>query len=97
VAASGVTVTLVAPGYIATGHSAAAIGGDGVADDNSGNGMDPAELAALVADGVAAGAPQLVPAPAYARGAMLLRACWPAAFFSLMERRAAKEAERKVA
>jgi hypothetical protein len=46
----------------------------------------------LIADGVAEGTPQLVPAPAYARGAMLLRACWPWAFFRLMERRAAREA-----
>jgi len=85
VAGAGVGVTLVAPGYIATDHAASSVGGDGAADGNAKKGMDATELAALIADAVAAGTPQLVPAPAYARGAMLLRACWPAAFFKLMQ------------
>jgi len=88
VAGGGVKVHLVAPGYIATEHAASAVGGDGAADGNALKGMAPDVLARLVADGVAAGSPQLVPAPAYARAAMLLRACWPWAFFKYMETKA---------
>jgi len=90
VAASGVRVTVVAPGYIATDHSASAVGGDGAADENAKKGMPPEELAAQIADAVEKQQPQLLASQLDGRLAILLRAIWPSAFFKLMEGKAKK-------
>ena len=90
VAADGVRVTVVCPGYIATDHAASALGGDGAPDENVAKGVDPALLAAQIADAVADGTPELVAAPLDARAAILLRALWPAGLFAYMRRKAAK-------
>lgn len=90
VAAQGVGVTVVAPGYIATDHAASAVGGDGAADANSKKGMEPALLAEQIAGAVARGQPQLVASQLDGRVAMLLRALWPQALFRVMEAKARK-------
>lgn len=90
VASRGVGVTVVAPGYIATDHSASAVGGDGSDDANAKKGMPPEELATQIADAVARGKPQLVASQLDGRVAMLLRAAWPAALFRIMEGKARK-------
>jgi dehydrogenase/reductase SDR family protein 7B len=88
VAAQGINVTVVAPGYIATEHSASAVGGDGSRDGNAAKGMDPAVLAVQIADAVAAGQPQLVASQLSGRVAMLLRTLWPEALFKYLQRKA---------
>lgn len=90
VAPRGVGVTVVSPGYIATEHAASAVGGDGEPDANAKSGMPADELAALVADAVAAGRAELVAAPLDAKAAIALRALWPSALFRYMERKAAR-------
>ncbi len=88
VAASGVSVTTVAPGYIATDHAASAVGGDGQPDENVAKGVAPEALAVEIADAVAKGTPELVSAPLNARVAIWLRACFPTALFWYMARKA---------
>mmetsp|Transcript_50656 Transcript_50656/g.108182 ORF Transcript_50656/g.108182 Transcript_50656/m.108182 type:complete len:279 (-) Transcript_50656:145-981(-) len=90
VASSGVRVTVIAPGYIATGHSASAIGGDGAADANALKGMSPAELATTTCEAVQSGAAEVIAAPLYARVAIAWRVLWPASFFAYMQAKAAK-------
>ena len=90
VAKHGVGVTVVAPGYIATDHSASAIGGGGVVDANSKKGMDPTELALMVLDAVERGQPELIASQVDGRVAMLLRRLWPDAFFKIMQWKGAK-------
>jgi short-subunit dehydrogenase len=81
----GVQVTVVAPGYIATNHSASAFGASTSAPDASAaSGIQPAELAVSVADAVAAGTPELVASQPSGRVAMWLRTIWPRAFFRIM-------------
>ena len=85
VAPSNVKVTTVAPGYIKTDHSASAVGGDGKADGNSAKGMEPADLAAQVADAIADGRAELIAGAGIdARVAVWLRAIAPSALFALM-------------
>ena len=88
VAASGVRVTTVMPGYIATDHAASAVGGDGKPDENVAKGVPPEELAIEIADAVAKGTPELVSAPLNARVAIWLRACWPSGLFWYMAKKA---------
>lgn len=90
VAADGLTVIVVAPGYIATAHAASAVGGDGASDASSeSTGMDPSELARVIADAmVRGGPPQLVCSQPSGRAAMFLRSVAPGLFFRLMASRA---------
>ena len=90
VASRGVGVTVVAPGYIATDHSASAVGGDGTEDDNAKRGMPPETLAAQIADAVERQQPELVSSQVDGRVAILLRALWPAALFRIMESKATR-------
>ena len=91
VASSGIQVTTVAPGYIATEHAARALGGDGAPDGNSAKGVSPVELASVIADAVECGQPELVTAQLDARVAILLRTVWPRALFWLMDQKARRE------
>jgi dehydrogenase/reductase SDR family protein 7B len=90
VASRGVGVTVVCPGYIATEHSASAVGGDGKADGNSAKGMAPEELARQMADAVAEGRAELVASQFSGKAAMLLRRLAPKLLFKYLERGAAK-------
>ena len=90
VAPRGVGVTVVAPGYIATEHSANAVGGDGGSDENASKGMAPDELATRIADAVEVGKPQLIASQLDGRIAIVLRSVWPEALYWLMERKARK-------
>jgi len=90
VASKGVGVTVVAPGYIATDHSASAVGGDGGPDENAKKGMSPDLLAMQIADAVEKQQPQLLASQLDGRLAILLRAIWPALFFRIMEGKADK-------
>ena len=90
VASQGVGVTVVAPGYIATDHSATAIGADGATDNNAKKGMPPEELATQIADAVEKQQPQLLASQLDGRLAILLRALWPTALFKIMEGKAKK-------
>ena len=90
VAPRGVGVTVVAPGYIATDHSANAVGGDGAADENSSKGMAPDELARMIAAAVEGGKPQLIASQLDGKLAIVLRSLWPEALYWLMERKARK-------
>lgn len=88
VASSGVRVTLLAPGYIDTEHSASAVGGDGTPDENAARGTAPGKLAAELADAVASRRDEVISAPLNARAAIWLRALWPSALFQYMRRKA---------
>ena len=87
-ASKGVGVTVVAPGYIATDHSASAasrVGGDGGGSTRSVNakkGMSPDLLAMQIADAVEKQQPQLLASQLDGRLAILLRAAiWPRSLF----------------
>ena len=90
VASKGVSVTTVVPGYIATDHSASAVGGDGAADGNAKKGMPPEELATMVADAVEKKTPQLLASQLDGRVGIVLRALLPRVLFKIMEGKAKK-------
>lgn len=77
-------VSLVA-GYIATNHSASAVGSDGTTDANAKKGMAPDELACLIADSVERGQSELIASQLDGRIAMLIRRIWPDAVFKVMQ------------
>ena len=88
-------VTVVAPGYIRTGHSLHALTGDGRAYDKNdaatASGADPAAVARVLMDAADRRQPERLVAPgAAATLARLLRTLSPSALFALMARRAAK-------
>ncbi|CAH0373461.1 unnamed protein product [Pelagomonas calceolata] len=90
-----VTVTVVAPGYIRTGHSLHALTGDGRAYDKNdaatASGADPAAVARALIDAADRRQPERLVAPgAAATLARLLRTLSPSALFALMARRAAR-------
>ena len=96
VAAAGVSVTTVCPGYVRTGHSVHALTGSGAAhgrdDPSTARGADPADVAAALIDAADRRESERVVAPgASAVAARLLRALAPNALFGLMAKRAAKE------
>ena len=88
-------VTVVAPGYIRTGHSMHALTGDGRAYDKNdaatASGADPAAVARALIDAADRRQPERLVAPgAAATLARLLRTLSPSALFALMARRAAR-------
>lgn len=99
VAESGVSVTTVCPGYIATGHSQNALRGEGVKypEGHTSKGVRPELLAPKVLAAVARRKPELVPAALDARLARILRTCCPNLLFWIMKRRARKEARERSA
>ena len=93
--AARVSVTVVAPGYIRTGHSLHALTGDGRAYDKNdaatASGADPAAVARALIDAADRRQPERLVAPgAAATLARLLRTLSPSALFALMARRAAR-------
>ena len=93
--AARVSVTVVAPGYIRTGHSLHALTGDGRAYDKNdaatAAGADPATVARALIDAADRRQPERLVAPgAAATLARLLRTLSPSALFALMARRAAR-------
>ena len=96
--AARVSVTVVAPGYIRTGHSLHALTGDGRAydknDASTASGADPAAVARVLMDAADRRQPERLVAPgAAATLARLLRTLSPSALFALMARRAARAAD----
>ena len=96
--AARVSVTVVAPGYIRTGHSLHALTGDGRAYDKNdaatASGADPAAVARVLMDAADRRQPERLVAPgAAATLARLLRTLSPSALFALMARRAARAAD----
>jgi short-subunit dehydrogenase len=94
--AARVSVTVLAPGYIATGHSVNALAGDGarygVDDASTKRGAPPEAVAAALLEAVEAREAERVVAPgASAVAARLLRALAPTALFSLLAKRARDE------
>lgn len=93
VAESGICVTMVAPGYIATKHSenAAHGGGTRYPEGHTSKGVPPESMAPQILAAVARRQPEFVPAALDARLARLLRCACPPLLFRIMRRRAAKE------
>lgn len=87
---TGVTVTTIAPGYIKTDHAASALGGQGMRDEDGLKGMEPAELAAMMADAIADGKAELIPSQLDGRLGIWLRAFAPQALFKIMASKARK-------
>ena len=96
---SGISVTTVCPGYIATCHSQNALRGEGVKypEGHTSKGVRPEILAPKVLAAVARKKRELVPAAFDARVARLLRTCCPNLLFWIMRRRARKEARERSA
>eukprot|EP00747_Dinoflagellata_sp_TGD_P056374 gnl/TRDRNA2_/TRDRNA2_150056_c0_seq1.p1 gnl/TRDRNA2_/TRDRNA2_150056_c0~~gnl/TRDRNA2_/TRDRNA2_150056_c0_seq1.p1 ORF type:complete len:331 (+),score=57.69 gnl/TRDRNA2_/TRDRNA2_150056_c0_seq1:438-1430(+) len=94
VAGSGVTVTLVAPGYIATEHGLNAVSA-GAQIPEAPKGLPPEVLAPQILEAVADRKPEFVPAALDAKVAMWLRTLFPRLLFWAMERRAEKEREER--
>ena len=94
---SGISVTTVCPGYIATGHSQNALRGEGVKypEGHTSKGVRPEILAPKVLAAVARKKPELVPAALDAKLARLLRTCCPSLLFWIMKKRARKEAHER--
>merc|ERR1712048_746109 len=80
VASSGVTVTMVCPGYIATNHSISAVKESAASmspADKTTRGVAPEVMAPQVLAAVARRLPEFVPAPLDAKAAILLRSLCP--------------------
>ena len=93
---AAVSVTVVAPGYIKTGHSRNALTGDGSSyskeDASTAKGAAPAAVADALIGACEAREAECVVAPgASAVAARLLRALAPNVLFALMAKRAVKE------
>lgn len=99
VADSGIFVTTVCPGYIATSHSLNAARGEGVKypEGHTSKGVAPEVLATQVLTSVAQRRPELVPAALDARVARMLRTLCPSLLFLVMRRRARKEQRERAA
>jgi dehydrogenase/reductase SDR family protein 7B len=94
-------VTTILPGSVRTQIATNALQGDGsvrgVSDDNIDNGMDPAEVARQIVDGLRANAPEILIAQgAEAMGAQL-RTENPGALFAAMAREGARLATARAA
>jgi len=95
----GISVTVVAPGYIATNHSKNAAHGAGgkYPEGHTSKAVAPEVMAPQVLAAVARRRPEFVPAALDAKVAKILRAICPGILFWIMRRRARKEtAERQV-
>lgn len=83
-----IRVTTILPGYVKTSVSANALTGDGASlgrtDDNIAAGLDPAEVARTIADGLASGAREIVIAGAQETQGLALRAQAPDRLFDLL-------------
>eukprot|EP00928_Gymnodinium_smaydae_P092058 TRINITY_DN75838_c0_g1_i1.p1 TRINITY_DN75838_c0_g1~~TRINITY_DN75838_c0_g1_i1.p1 ORF type:complete len:304 (-),score=54.49 TRINITY_DN75838_c0_g1_i1:5-883(-) len=89
---AGVSVTVVGPGYIKTGHSEnAVVGGARYPEGHTAKGVPPEDLARDILLAAAQKRPELVPAALDARVARQLRNCFPPLLFWVMRRRARKE------
>ncbi|CAE8676852.1 unnamed protein product [Polarella glacialis] len=97
VADSGISVTTVCPGYIATDHSRNAAKGEGVKypEGHTSKGVAPEVLAPKALAAAARRQPELVAAPPDARLAILLRTLCPTLLFFIMRRRARKEQKER--
>lgn len=95
---SGVFVTLVCPGYIATNHSQNAAKGEGVKypEGHTNKGVDPEILSQKVLGAVSRKEPEFVPAALDARVARVLRTICPKLLFAIMRRRARKELKERL-
>ena len=87
-ASCGIRVTTIMPGYVNTGVSANALTGDGSAlgatDDNIAAGLDPADVACAIADGLSAGSREILVAGAQESQGVRLRAEAPEMLFDLL-------------
>lgn len=99
--AYGISVTNVLPGSIRTNVAANALQADGSrrgqSDANIEAGMDPAECARRILDGLAAGAREIVVADGIEAGAALLRFQDPERLFDLTAREGVRLAEEREA
>lgn len=87
-ASCGIRVTTIMPGYVNTGVSANALTGDGsvlgATDDNIVAGLDPADVARTIADGLAIGAREILVAGPQESQGVRLRAEAPEMLFDLL-------------
>jgi short-subunit dehydrogenase len=99
--AYGVTVSVIEPGSVRTKVARNALVGDGKIfdqpDENIDNGMDPAKVAAVILDGVAAGRREIPVADGFEATAMELRHANPDALFDVLAVQGAKLAEARAA
>jgi len=93
VADNGISVTMVAPGYIATQHSENAAHGSGgkYPEGHTSKGVPPEVMAPQILAATARGRSEFVPAALDAKIARILRQLWPSGLFYVMRRRARKE------
>lgn len=93
VADSGISVTMVAPGYIATQHSQNAAHGSGgkYPEGHTSKGVPPEVMAPQILAATARGRSEFLPAALDAKLARILRQLWPSGLFYYMRRRARKE------
>lgn len=99
VADNGISVTVIGPGYIATGHSANAVHGSAgkYPEGHTSKGVPPEILAPQVLAAVARRRAEFVPAAFDARLARMLRTLCPSLLFCLMRKRARKEKHERQA
>jgi len=89
----GISVTMVAPGYIATKHSENALRGNGgfYPEGHTTKGVLPEVMAPQILLAVARRSPEFTPAALDARVARILRCVCPTLLFKIMRSRARKE------
>jgi len=94
----GVTVTLVAPGYIATNHSKNAASGDGggYPEGHTSKATRPEVMAPQILGAAGRRQPEFVPAALDARVARMLRCACPSLLFKIMSKRMKKEERLRV-
>jgi dehydrogenase/reductase SDR family protein 7B len=94
VADSGITVTIVCPGYVATNFSLGAVRGDGTAhgrmDETTASGMSPDALARRILAATATGVTEIITGDLQARAAVVLRALFPEMLAGILAKRARK-------
>lgn len=90
---TGVSVTVVCPGYVKTGHSTNAVqgSGGGYPEGHSSKGVPAEQMALEALTATARQDPELVSCALDARLARIIRVCCPPLLFSIMQKRARKE------
>ena len=94
VAADGVRVSNISPGYVDTNISRNAVAADGSnwgrSDANNAGGYDADEVAGVIADAIRLGEKDLVIAQPLPKVAIFLRRFWPGLYFWFMTQRAGR-------
>jgi short-subunit dehydrogenase len=94
---TGISVTVICPGYIKTGHSTNAVkgSGGGYPEGHTSKGVPAEQIAIETLAAAACKQPELVSAAFDARAGRVIRSLCPPLLFSIMQKRARKELKER--